>query len=541
MVMALEGTMSPSPKVKISITASHDGGNIEVISHTESEISTAGRTAKCTVTVHVKPDVYTELEKIAHMQYFSFRAFVSGLHSSTSSSGGENEDVEDGKEEHNEEEDNSIKFLTVQYVVANAHAVSYPDAWPGTTICYTDGSLESSDDASWRRNLSTKYVDGKLTWSQIHTVNGSMFFSYWPPYTYNRHLKLVADCSAQISTRGGICSDYNPTIESLAQTLEGREIECISIGNGKLTAWIQHRQHPGERLNTRVPQHNAIFLFFLLTALSNNYYLHEGESMAEFFAEGFLHRLLGIGADGELDDATKIMLEQYRLYIVPCMCPDGAVLGHLRTNSVGANQNREWATVHDHYEAPTLERSPEVHAVLSKMDETGVDFFLDVHGDEELPYVFFSGAEKTPVWGDRIKHLHGYFISCFQRANSDVQKDIGYPPPDSEEAALKYMNVATNQVSNRFNCLGLTLEMPFKDCATNPDPERGFSPDRAKNLGLNLVEALSDVYPYLRAEGEFWSAFSKEDAYVVPTDSFKEEGFVMLKKRFYSDVRPTDA
>jgi len=319
MVMALEGTMSPSPKVKISITASHDGGNIEVISHTESEISTAGRTAKCTVTVHVKPDVYTELEKIAHMQYFSFRAFVSGLHSSTSSSGGENEDVEDGKEEHNEEEDNSIKFLTVQYVVANAHAVSYPDAWPGTTICYTDGSLESSDDASWRRNLSTKYVDGKLTWSQIHTVNGSMFFSYWPPYTYNRHLKLVADCSAQISTRGGICSDYNPTIESLAQTLEGREIECISIGNGKLTAWIQHRQHPGERLNTRVPQHNAIFLFFLLTALSNNYYLHEGESMAEFFAEGFLHRLLGIGADGELDDATKIMLEQYRLYIVPCM------------------------------------------------------------------------------------------------------------------------------------------------------------------------------------------------------------------------------
>mmetsp|Transcript_29855 Transcript_29855/g.54850 ORF Transcript_29855/g.54850 Transcript_29855/m.54850 type:complete len:542 (+) Transcript_29855:60-1685(+) len=541
MVMALEGTMSPSPKVKISITASHDGGNIEVISHTESEISTAGRTAKCTVTVHVKPDVYTELEKIAHMQYFSFRAFVSGLHSSTSSSGGENEDVEDGKEEHNEEEDNSIKFLTVQYVVANAHAVSYPDAWPGTTICYTDGSLESSDDASWRRNLSTKYVDGKLTWSQIHTVNGSMFFSYWPPYTYNRHLKLVADCSAQISTRGGICSDYNPTIESLAQTLEGREIECISIGNGKLTAWIQHRQHPGERLNTRVPQHNAIFLFFLLTALSNNYYLHEGESMAEFFAEGFLHRLLGIGADGELDDATKIMLEQYRLYIVPCMCPDGAVLGHLRTNSVGANQNREWATVHDHYEAPTLERSPEVHAVLSKMDETGVDFFLDVHGDEELPYVFFSGAEKTPVWGDRIKHLHGYFISCFQRANSDVQKDIGYPPPDSEEAALKYMNVATNQVSNRFNCLGLTLEMPFKDCATNPDPERGFSPDRAKNLGLNLVEALSDVHPYLRAEGEFWSAFSEEDAYVVPTDSFKEEGFVMLKKRFYSDVRPTDA
>ena len=47
--------------------------------------------------------------------------------------------------------------------------------------------------------------------------------------------------------------------------------------------------------------------------------------------------------------------------------------------------------------------------------------------------------------------------------------------------------------------------------------------------------------PYLRAEGEFWTAFGPEDAYVVPTDDFKEEGFVMLKKRFYSDVRPTEA
>ncbi|KAL7543115.1 hypothetical protein ACHAXR_012414 [Thalassiosira sp. AJA248-18] len=512
--------MASSPAVKISITSSHDGGNIELISQTEPIISAGGRTAKCTVKVHVQPDVYTELEKIAHMQYFSFRSFVSGLHSSSSgrsssiiSSGGE----ENGEENEEEEEagvvvDNAIKLLTVTYVVANAHTVSYPEAWPGSTVCYTTGSLEPCDDDAWRRNLTTKYVDGKLTWTQVHTVNGPTFFSYWPPYTYNRHLKLISDCSVQISMRGSACSDYNPSVESLGQTAQGREMECISIGNGKLIAWIQHRQHPGE-------------------------------TMAEFFAEGFLHRVLGVGADGELDESTKRILDQYRLYIVPCMCPDGAVLGHLRTNSVGANLNREWATVpgHEGYEAPTKERSPEVLAVLAKMDETGCDFFLDVHGDEELPYVFFSGAEKTPHWGDRMMHLHGFFVACFQRANSDVQKAIGYPPPDSEESALKYMNVATNQIATRFNCLGLTLEMPYKDCETNPDPEKGYNPGRAMQLGRNLVEALDDVHPYLRAEGEFWDAFSEEDAYVVPTDSYKEEGFIMLKKRFYSDVRPHDA
>lgn len=434
------------------------------------------------------------------MQYFSFRSFVSGLNLSS----------------NGEEEDNSIKLLNVTYVVSNAHAVSYPEAWPGTTVFYSNGSLEPCDDDEWRRNLTTKYVDGKLTWTQAHTVNGSTFFSYWPPYTYNRHLKLLSDISAKISTRGSACNEYNPTVESLGQTVEGRDIECISIGKGTLNAYIQHRQHPGE-------------------------------TMAEFFAEGFLHRLLGVDADGEMDEATKNVLGQFRLHIIPNMCPDGSVLGHLRTNSVGANLNREWASVAGHegypegYEAPTKERSPEVYAVLAKMDETGVDFFLDVHGDEELPYVFFSGAEKTPVWGDRIMHLHGYFVACFQRANSDVQKAIGYPPPDSEADALKYMNIATNAVSCRFNCLGLTLEMPYKDCETNPDPDKGFSPSRAKQLGRNLVEALVHVHPYLRAEGEFWSAFGEEDAYVEPTDNFKQEGFVMMHKRFYSDVRPHDA
>ena len=42
-----------SSVVKVSITASHDGGNIELISISEPVIS--GRTAKVTVTVHIKP------------------------------------------------------------------------------------------------------------------------------------------------------------------------------------------------------------------------------------------------------------------------------------------------------------------------------------------------------------------------------------------------------------------------------------------------------------------------------------------------------
>jgi murein tripeptide amidase MpaA len=477
------------------------------------------------------PDVYTEFEKRSHSQYFSFRAFVSGLRGA------------------NDVDGNGIKFVTVRYVIANAHASSFPEAWPGYTVCYSSNSLESNDDDSWRRNSTTKYVDGKLVWDHVHDMNGSIFFCYYPPYTYGRHLKLISDVSSRISTKGGSCDGYNPMIESLGLSLEGREIECISVGNGNSIAWIQHRQHPGETMAGEGRYFGSVCVFtfrMILTWMMKTWtgnpqmYMIYPSLSSEFFAEGFLHRLFGVGKDGELDEATVEVLTRYRLYIVPNMCPDGSVCGHLRTNSVGANLNREWSTVHDDYDAPTMHRSPEVYAVLSKMDRTGCDFFLDVHGDEDIPYVFFSGAEKTPTWGDRLEKMHGYFVSCYRRANPDVQKEIGYPPPDSPEDALKYMNVATNQLSTRFNCLGLTLEMPYKDCATNPDPVRGFGPDRTKRLGANLIEALVDVHPYLRAEGEFWDAFSEEDGYVIPTDNYKEQGFVMLKKRFYSDVRPHD-
>lgn len=74
-------------------------------------------------------DVYTDLEKIAHMQYFSFRVFVSGLHSNSKiNNNARGEEDEKDQDDNVKLEDDSIKLLTVQYVVANAHAVSYPEA-----------------------------------------------------------------------------------------------------------------------------------------------------------------------------------------------------------------------------------------------------------------------------------------------------------------------------------------------------------------------------------------------------------------------------
>lgn len=320
-------------------------------------------------------------------------------------------------------------------------------------------------------------------WKHTYTQTGSVYFSYFPPYTYYQHLELIAKCQNSPAAE----------IRSLGQTLEGRELECVSVGNGDRVCWIIHRQHPGE-------------------------------PMAEYYAEGLLMRLLGLAdsADEEnnkADGAVRTVLSLYRFYIVPCMCPDGSVLGHLRTNSVGANLNREWSNSRDaNYKAPSAERSPEVLAVMNKMDETGVDCFLDIHGDEELPFNFLCGAEKSKNWGPRLEALHGAFLGAYVRANNDMQKEVGYAPPADESEALP--NVANNAVANRFNCLAATLEMPFKDCLTNPDPERGWNPNRSRLLGASVVEALIYVHPYLRDESEFWKSLPEDDAYVTPSPRF---------------------
>lgn len=446
----------------VSISDSHDGGNIKFVRQEPN----AHDPDVLDCFIRIKPDPFTELEGYSHMQYFSFRALYSG------------------------------EPQRVRYVIENADNVSYPEAWPGTTIFFSNNVV---DEDSWRRKKDTFYTQGTLHWEHTHESDGSTYFAFFPPFSYDRHLKLISKCEPRSK------------VITLGKSLEGREIECVVVGEGPLKCWIIHRQHPGE-------------------------------SMAEYYAEGLLTRLLGLADDGKLDEQTERLRQLYTFYIVPCMCPDGSVHGYLRTNACGANLNREWATIKPNYVAPTLERSPEVYGVLQKMDESGVDIFLDIHGDEELPYNFLSGSENIAKWGPRLKSLHGAFVAAYQRANSDMQQKFGYPPMDSPEKVLNYMNIATNQVSNRFDCFGATLEMPFKDCLSNSDPDRGWSPDRSKKLGASVLEPLEYIQPYLRAEGEFWTKLPPEDAYVTMTDDFQSEGdqsseqFTILKKRYFSDV-----
>ena len=323
--------------------------------------------------------------------------------------------------------------------IENAGQSSYPEGWEDYQ------ATASYDRSNWFR-VPTSYEDGVLTIE--HTpLAGSVYYAYFEPYSHEQHLNLLGDAQGS-----GLCQ-----IDDLGSTAQGRDINLLTIGHqaaSDLKIWIIARQHPGE-------------------------------SMAEWFAEGLLSRLLD-----HQDPTARALLDCATFYIVPNMNPDGAALGNQRTNAAGADLNREWQN-------PSPERSPEVYAVRQKMHETGVDLFLDIHGEEALPYVFAAGCEGNPSYDTRLAALEAAFKTALRQASPDFQDEHGYPETAPGQANLA---IAKSYVGETFGCLSYTLEMPFKDNINLPDDDFGWNGQRSLRLGEAILSAILAVCPQLRPD-----------------------------------------
>lgn len=318
--------------------------------------------------------------------------------------------------------------------IDNAGEASYPKGYAGYKAC------ASYDNKIWFRIPETRYEDGVLH-VDIIPEEDSLYLAYFPPYTYEQHMQLIDRCKESSLV----------TYENLGETLDGRSMDLLHVGTGASHAWLLARQHPGE-------------------------------TMAEWWMEGMLKRLI----DPADQVATKLR-SLFTFHVVPNMNVDGSVRGHLRTNAAGANLNREWME-------PSLEYSPEVFYVRNKMDKCGVDFCLDVHGDEECPYNFLSGAEGIPSWNSTLESLFNKFGFAYHKANPDFGgfpiTPNGYPLDPPGSANLRY---CTNQVGERYKCLSATLEMPFKDTIETPNETEGWSPGRSMRLGASVLDALLEI------------------------------------------------
>ncbi len=318
----------------------------------------------------------------------------------------------------------------------NAGAATYVEGWRGYA------AVASYDCVDWFR-VPTRF-DGRELVIEHAPERDSVWYAYFEPYSWDRHQALLGRADASPRAR----------VLALGTTVEGRDLDLVTVGTpepGRKRIWVIARQHPGE-------------------------------TMAEWFVDGMLERLLD-----PADPVARRLLERAVLQIVPNMNPDGSVRGNLRTNAAGANLNREWL-------APSAQRSPEVLHVRAAMQAGGVDAFLDVHGDEVLPYVFTDGNERLPTYSPRMAALESGFAAALVGANPDFQTVHGYP--SSKETKVN-LTVASKWVGHTYGGLALTLELPFKDNADLPDPRHGWSAARSRRLGADTLTALLAMLPSL--------------------------------------------
>lgn len=323
------------------------------------------------------------------------------------------------------------------FCIDNAGQTTYPKGWVDYNVA------TSSDRKNWVRTPTE--FDGKtLSWA-VDLDTDKVWFAYFAPYSLEQHANLVAAAS----NAPGV------SYENLGTTHLGRSIDYLKISNSSfLTESVSQQRNDKRQIWTVARQ-------------------HPGEPMSEWWMQGWITRLL------DADDATSAALRNMAdIHIVPNMNPDGTYLGHLRTNSVGANLNREW-------QQPRLERSPEVHCVKNRMQQTGVDFALDVHGDEALPYNFIAGTEGVQAWTDQRDRQLRAVKHTWACLNPDFQSRYGYPKTARGQANL---GICSNQIASSFGCLAMTLEMPFKDTADSPRKLTGWSPQRCLKLGASFVD-----------------------------------------------------
>lgn len=326
--------------------------------------------------------------------------------------------------------------LACSIQIMNARDVAYPDGFRDYRV------LVSYDRHTWTRH-DTRLDDGVLR-IEITPQQDAVYFAYFVPYSMERHHDLIAG-----ALQSSLCRH-----QLLGQSLDGQDLDLLTIARRdapdpdkpRKRCWIIARQHPGE-------------------------------TMGGWWMEGCIDTLLG--GDQKLSSA---LLRQCDFYLIPNMNPDGSRRGHLRTNAAGRNLNREWAH-------PTYQQSPEVLLAKQAMLDTGVDFFLDVHGDESLPYCFIAGTEGLLHWSEREQAQLDFYRNRLAELNSDFQTEKGYPPKKPGEAN---MTMSTAQTAHLHKCLAMTLEMPFKDTTATPDPEFGWSPQRSKRLAHSCLQALLD-------------------------------------------------
>ncbi|MBZ0298854.1 MAG: hypothetical protein K8J31_03890 [Anaerolineae bacterium] len=313
-----------------------------------------------------------------------------------------------------------------RFRIANAAGASYPKAWHGYAV------LASYNEQDWFR-IPTHYDGMNLIFE--HTAEQqTVSYAFFVPYTEQRRAAFVTECAASPLVRHRV----------LGHSLQGRPLDLLTIGQtGGKKVWVITRQHAGE-------------------------------PNAEWTTEGLVRRLL----DAQ-DPVTQSLLAKATLYVVPNMNPDGSSLGNLRANAAGVDLNRAW-----NKPSPNC---PEIIAALQAFEQTGMDMLIDMHGDEERPFIWIF-QPNIPLT-DEIAAVQKQFEAELASHNPQLK-----PAPQTIGSVTSGdLGMATNYAVATYHCPSWTVELPAKAIPDGAGNEDSLLAEGCMHFGRTFVDALNAI------------------------------------------------
>jgi len=154
----------------------------------------------------------------------------------------------------------------------------------------------------------------------------------------------------------------------------------------------------------------------------------------------------------DADDLTvqKLLAAGIAFYCVPNINPDGTASGNLRANAAGIDLNRDW-------KQNVEPKSVEVAGLLKALETEGVDFFLDLHGDEEHQFLW-----PVQPHSDLVTSANAPLQERLDAYVRDRYAEYG-PTPQGDNPSPADSGMAVDYVAWKFKCPSLIIELPFKD------------------------------------------------------------------------------
>ena len=228
----------------------------------------------------------------------------------------------------------------------------------GSPISDRTNCFISSDGSSWSAIPAEKTSDNCLKF-QVHLDTDRLYLARLEPYTLSDLSKLIADVRE------------HPLVEitSIGETVEGRELEIIRVGNLEAPYRI------------------------LLRARS-----HAWEPGGNWVVQGLIKNLL------KDDDHAWQYLSRYCVYIMPIANKDGVARGYTRFNTMGKDLNRDWDRPADVRYAP---ENCALENWLDGMVQAGIcpHLGIDLHNDNGGKLHLSRPENGLELYLDRMKRF----------------------------------------------------------------------------------------------------------------------------------------